>query len=91
MLKRETPRVDFKHNLIGYYLSIVVIFIGYVLLALGGADSFTSRTLGPVVIVIGFIFAVPAAHLFKSSGKPDASDVPGTSQKPKSSSRPSGA
>ena len=77
MLKREPTRLDLKKNLTGYYLAIAIIFLGYVLLAIGGADSFPSRTLGPIVIGIGFLVAVPAALL--TGGKTDDGETAGKS------------
>ena len=69
MQRRDPQKIDFTKNLYGYYLAIGVILLGYLFLAIGGADSFTSRTLGPVIMVIGYLFAVPAALLFTTAKK----------------------
>jgi len=67
MLRRLPFTIDLKKNLIGYYIAIGVIIAGYIFLAIGDANSFTSRTLGPVIMVIGYIIAMPAALLFNAS------------------------
>jgi flagellar motor component MotA len=74
MQKREPQHIDLKKNLIGYYLAIAIILLGYILLAIGGANSFTSRTLGPIVIVVGFLFAVPIALLYRGMDKSQKTD-----------------
>ena len=89
MQKREPQHITLKMNLLGYYIAVGVILFGYILLAIGGADSFTSRTLGPVVIVIGFLLAVPIALLYRGAKPDEKPDMSGkgsksTPQSPKS-------
>ena len=63
-MKRKSPkRNDLSRNLKLYYMAIGVIILGYFFLSLGSADSFTSITLGPIIIVVGYIVAVPLALL----------------------------
>ena len=73
MQRRDIQKVDFTKNLYGYYLAIGIIILGYIFLAIGGTDSFTSRTLGPIIMVIGYLIAVPVALLFDTAKKNDAS------------------
>ena len=63
MKKESIQRNDLSRNLKLYYMAIGVIILGYIFLSIGDADSFTSITLGPIVIVIGYIVAVPFALL----------------------------
>jgi hypothetical protein len=87
MLRRQPVSIDLKRNLIGYYIAIGIILAGYVFLAIGDANSFSSRTLGPVVIVIGYIIAMPAALLFNASRidkKTDAQEVKKSESTPSS-------
>ena len=56
-------KTGFLRNLILYYMGIGVIVLGYIFLSIGGANSFTSLTLGPVVLVVGYLFAMPIALL----------------------------
>jgi hypothetical protein len=57
----KVEKIDFSLNLKFYYAAIGVIILGYIFLAIGGANSFTSLTLGPIVLVIGYLVAMPAA------------------------------
>ena len=63
MKRKSTKRNDLSRNLKLYYMAIGVIILGYFFLSIGDADSFTSITLGPIVIVLGYIVAVPFALL----------------------------
>lgn len=63
MQKKTVQKVDFSRNLILYYIAIGTVILGYIILSIGGAGSFTSLTLGPVVLVIGYLIAVPIALL----------------------------
>ena len=57
----KTEKIDFTHNMKYYYAAIGVIALGYLFLAIGGADSFTSLTLGPITLVAGYLVAMPIA------------------------------
>ena len=69
MQKKTAKKVDFTRNIKLYYVAIGIIILGYIFLAIGDADSFTSLTLGPVIIVIGYLAAVPIALLSGSRKK----------------------
>ena len=58
-----SEKTGFLKNLILYYVGIGVIVLGYVFLSIGGANSFTSLTLGPVILVAGYLIAMPLALL----------------------------
>jgi hypothetical protein len=72
MARKATPSIGFTRNLILYYAAIGVIILGYVFLSIGGANSFTSLTLGPVVLVAGYLVAMPVALLM--GARPAAKD-----------------
>lgn len=63
MQMKNVKKVDFSRNLKLYYLAIGIIILGYIFLAIGDANSFTSITLGPIILVLGYIIAVPIALL----------------------------
>ena len=65
---------DFKKNLKLYYCAVGVIILGYVLLSIGNANSITSLTLGPVVLVVGYLIAMPIA-LLTGLGKKESESV----------------
>ncbi len=72
----------FTKNLVLYYVAIGVILAGYALLSIGGADSLTSLTLGPIVLVVGYLVAMPIALL---RGVLDSDDSSEPAQDKKSS------
>jgi len=50
-------------NVTYYYIAVAVVILGYIILSIGGANSFTSLTLGPIVLVVGYLVAIPIALL----------------------------
>lgn len=72
---RYTSGLEFRKNLYLYYGAVGVILLGYVFLGIGGANSFTSLTLGPVVLVLGYLVAMPIA-LLSGVGRKDSEDEP---------------
>ena len=71
-MPRKTPqKEDFKNNIKLYYSAVGVIVLGYVFLAIGGANSITSLTIGPIVLVIGYLIAMPVALLTGLGKKED--------------------
>lgn len=72
MLRKATKKEDFQKNIKLYYSAVGVIILGYVFLAIGGANSITSLTIGPIVLVIGYLIAMPVALLTGIGKKEDA-------------------
>ena len=70
---KQTSGLEFKKNLFLYYGAVGVILLGYIFLSIGDANSFTSLTLGPVVLVIGYLVAMPIA-LLSGVGRKAAED-----------------
>lgn len=65
-MARKTTTIEktsFLRNLVLYYAGIGVIVLGYIFLSIGGANSITSLTLGPVILVVGYLLAMPIALL----------------------------
>ena len=63
-MQRKMPKkIALSRNLKLYYGAIGVIILGYFFLLIGDADSFTSITLGPIILVVGYLAAVPFALL----------------------------
>ena len=62
-MKKNAQKKDLLKNLKLYYGAIGIIILGYIFLLIGSANSFTSITLGPIIIVLGYIVAVPFALL----------------------------
>ena len=55
-----------KRNGIVFVAAISLILIGYVCMAQPPADGFLSLTLAPILLVIGYVFLIPAALLMKT-------------------------
>lgn len=52
-------------NYLIFGVAILVIIIGYFIMANGDTYSFQSLTLAPVVLLIGYLVIVPIAILYK--------------------------
>ena len=82
MPPRKSPgkieKIDFSRNLKFYYAAIGVIILGYIFLAIGGANSITSLTLGPIILVVGYLVAMPIALLigFRKIENPPENTTP---------------
>ena len=59
----QRNKIDLSKNLKLYYAAVGVILLGYIFLSIGDANSITSLTLGPIVLVIGYLVAMPIALL----------------------------
>ncbi len=58
-----------KENYRLFGISLLVILIGYIFLVQGPWDSFYSRTLGPIILVIGYCILIPYAILYRKKEK----------------------
>jgi len=78
---RKAPKkTDLSKNVKLYYAAVAVVILGYIILSIGDANSFTSLTLGPVVLVIGYLVAIPVA-LLAGVGKKSSQDEGGEAGK----------
>ncbi len=71
MQRRLPKKTDLSKNIIYYYAALGVVVLGYVFLMIGSANSFTSLTLGPIVLVLGYLVAIPVALLTGVGQKTD--------------------
>lgn len=58
-----------RENYLLFGLGILVLIIGYFLLTIGPWDSFWSRTLAPIVLVVGYLVVIPVAILHGKKGR----------------------
>ena len=56
-----------RKNYLWLGIGLVVIFLGYISLAQGPVDSFWSRTLAPVLMVLGYCVLIPIGILIKDN------------------------
>tara|TARA_X000001036_G_scaffold409922_1_gene421369 strand:+ start:65 stop:298 length:234 start_codon:yes stop_codon:yes gene_type:complete len=54
-----------KDNYIIFIIGIIVLLIGYLLMATGSVNSFQSLSLSPVLLIIGYLILIPAALLYR--------------------------
>jgi len=64
-IEKEVPLPLSKENYRLLGIGIGVIILGYIFLAQGPADSFWSRTLAPVILVIGYCVILPLSLLYR--------------------------
>lgn len=73
--KTEEKSLPFKRqNYIIFAIGILVIIIGYFALARGPYDSFSSLSLAPVLLVIGYCIIIPFAVLYRG-GKTESGET----------------
>ena len=63
VVRKSLKKADLSRNVKLYYIAVAVVILGYIILSIGDANSFTSLTLGPVVLVLGYLVAIPIALL----------------------------
>jgi hypothetical protein len=54
-----------RTNYLIFAVGILILFLGYIALAQGPADSFWSLTLAPILLVIGYLVVIPLAILYR--------------------------
>ena len=54
-----------KINYILFFAGVLLVFLGYFIMAYGEVDSFQSLTLAPTILFTGYIILIPAALIYK--------------------------
>ena len=54
-----------KINYILFFVGVLLIILGYLIMAYGEVDSFQSLTLAPTILFTGYIILIPAALIYK--------------------------
>jgi hypothetical protein len=70
--KRSGERFNWpfsRKNLIWFLASVVVIIVGYIFLSIGPYDSTSSMTIGPVLLVIGYLVILPISIIVRDKPK----------------------
>lgn len=55
-----------KKNYLLFFLSLIIIIFGYMLMYLGGVDSFLSLKLSSVFLIFGYCVMIPLSILYKN-------------------------
>ncbi len=59
-----------KGNYLWFFVGLAVLTIGFIFLSIGPWDSFWSRTLAPVVLLIGYLVIIPWAIMYHKNSHP---------------------
>ena len=62
-VQTQLPFNKSNYGLVG--LSLAIILVGYIFLAIGPRDSFSSLTVAPILLVIGYCITLPIAIMYK--------------------------
>lgn len=76
LAKRITNKPPFpfeKKNYTYFLIGLVLLIIGYIFMMQGPANSFWSRTLAPIILVISYCVIFPIAILLKGGKKKEES------------------
>tara|TARA_Y100000768_G_scaffold349744_2_gene299513 strand:- start:8518 stop:8742 length:225 start_codon:yes stop_codon:yes gene_type:complete len=55
-----------KKNYLLFFLSLIIIIFGYMLMYLGGVDGFLSLKLSSVFLIFGYCVMIPLSILYKN-------------------------
>lgn len=58
-----------KNNYFLFFLGVIMIILGYIIMALGETYSFQSLSLAPVILTIGYLVLIPAALIYREKEK----------------------
>ncbi len=84
MPQKNEGKVDFSKNFKLYYGAVAVIILGYIFLSIGDANSITSLTVGPIILVFGYLVAMPIAILSGIGKKENGKDLSESKKQPAS-------
>ena len=54
-----------KSNYILFLTGLMLIFLGYIIMAAGSVNSFQSLTIAPILLFSGYIIFIPLSILYK--------------------------
>tara|TARA_B110000003_G_C16214354_1_gene364737 strand:+ start:259 stop:501 length:243 start_codon:yes stop_codon:yes gene_type:complete len=56
-----------KSNYIIFFIGLMLIFLGYIIMAAGTVNSFQSLTIAPIFLFSGYIIFIPLSILYKEN------------------------
>ena len=69
-VRKDTSRIQKlsfgKRNFYILSIGIVVLIIGFILMSIGPVDSFWSRTLSPIVLLIAYLGIIPYSIFYRA-------------------------
>lgn len=63
-----------KENYLMFFAGLLLILIGYVVMALGGTSSTMSLVIAPVILFVAYLVVVPVAILYRKRTPDDRTD-----------------
>jgi len=66
---RDTNLPFTRRNYQIFGIGLLVLTIGFIFLSIGPWNSFYSRTLAPVILVIGYIVVIPLSILYQKKSR----------------------
>ena len=54
-----------KINYIIFFIGVLFIIFGYIIMATGTVNSFQSLTLAPIMLFVGYIILIPASLIYR--------------------------
>tara|TARA_B100000965_G_scaffold373179_1_gene363404 strand:+ start:379 stop:660 length:282 start_codon:yes stop_codon:yes gene_type:complete len=54
-----------KKNYILFVCGVIMIILGYIIMATGETNSFQSLSLAPIILTIGYLVLIPASLLYR--------------------------
>ena len=54
-----------KINYILFFVGVLLVFLGYFIMAYGEVDSFQSLVISPLLLLLGYLVIIPLALLYK--------------------------
>ena len=79
--KKAKSTIPFsKENYIIFSIGILVIFLGYIFLAQGPADSFWSLTLAPILLVLSYCIIIPISILYRRKAQKEDESMAGSNR-----------
>ena len=58
-----------KNNYYLLFAGIGIIILGFYLMSIGPWNSFTSLVISPIVLIIGYLFVIPASIFYRKRNK----------------------
>ena len=54
-----------KKNYIFFVCGVIMIILGYIIMATGETNSFQSLSLAPIILTIGYLVLIPASLIYR--------------------------
>ncbi|MCF7811855.1 DUF3098 domain-containing protein [bacterium] len=71
--KKLLPRIELgKPNLILFLVGVAILIIGFLLMSIGPWDNPLSRSVAPIVLLVGYLIVFPAAIFYRKSSDVDS-------------------